>query len=730
MSIELNPLNLTLEEFNSDTHSNGQQLQIRQELESGAIIDCFARFPQKAEHLICLFPSAQQANIERLNPVFHRWTWAYQLEKAHTISLSDPALHESTLHANWFQSKAGHDYFRITADFIKILASKLSIEPNKIVLYGSSMGGFGALMSGAHIPESLVIAEVPQIDLRKYYISSSLRQLEETHFNKCPINNFYTKRKEQINVIDRFIEQRSMPSIEIITNDADPACSEHITFLTEIRNIRPILEVVGDLSVTCRAESAGHKPLTTSVAIKIIKSALLRGWSHHTRTPSTLIAKIDDDKNSPPQKNDYKTTLDAGISAASKIKYTRTPEDTVNYKEARELLYAAAELNKQADWPLLKICSMVKLWNNSFNSELLVAATEAFKRKQSLEAFIYLCRGTVSNHRPEDTLRRIDEIHSACIDKQVANIANIFKGIVKYDNGDFDGYESEIKKFLDTKSPDFTPYLTIPVSTVVTDTKPLEAYNENYTPKILGTPIVCNSQPSNDAKYIVSVSCDLNYLRTYGEFIVKSFSLNCAHEAHLHILITSGEANDANQLLKIWGAKSTSASVVGLDCGENEAPIASLLRFCVLHELLMSIGLPIFVMDLDSLILKPLSPIVENNKGADICSRVLKGGIAPWERYTGGFALFYPTQNGLFITQRIARAAESLTTKSSKQWWIDQNCFEAGIRYAYKFDQKPNIVDFSSTRNSFCVMPVGSKEAKLFTLNNALNSMANPSTLD
>jgi hypothetical protein len=725
MSIELNPLKLSIEELSIKNHKNGQQLQLTKDIGNGVSVDCFARFISNATHLICLFPSAQQANSERLNPVFHRWTWAYQIGNTHTISLSDPSLYESTLHANWFQSKSGQDYFQLTAEFIKNLAENLDIKTDKILLYGSSMGGFSALMAGAHIPESLVIAEVPQIDLRRYYISSSLRQIEEAHFNNIPIEDYYRAKKSQINVLDRFVEQKCAPSIQIITNDADPACSEHLSFIADIKKIRSSLKVVGDISVTCKAAPTGHKPLPTPIAINIIKSALMQGWSNHAQPHPNQVIETATDIHSNHTKKDYKEILNAGISAATKIKFTRTPEDAINYKEAKDLLYQAAEINNKADWPLLKICSTVKLWNNSFNTELLTAATEAFKRKESLEAFIYLCRGIISNKAPDEAIRQINEFQSKCTDQQTANVANIFKGIIKYDAGDFDGYEHEIANFLKTKDANFNPYIAIPVSTVLTNTKPIETYEPNYLPTILGKSITSNACPTQNKKYIISTSCDLNYLRTYGEFIVRSFSLSCAHEAHLHILITNGEISEIDQLLSNWGAKSTSASVAGIDCGENEAPIASLLRFTALHGLLKTQGLPVFVMDLDSLIFKPMSPIVENNKSADVCSRILKGGVAPWEKYTGGFALFYPTQSGLAIAQSIARAAAALTTKSARQWWIDQNCFEAGIRVAYKRNQNPRIVDFSSIRNDFCTMPVGNKEAKLFTLKNALNSLLN-----
>ena len=87
-----------------------------------------------------------------------------------------------------------------------------------------------------------------------------------------------------------------------------------------------------------------------------------------------------------------------------------------------------------------------------------------------------------------------------------------------------------------------------------------------------------------------------------------------------------------------------------------------------------------------------------------------------------GFSIFYPTEGSMQVAKNITFTAEKLCNDDGLQWWIDQNCFEAGIRLVKERGIEINIANVFNERDEFCVMPVGSKEAKLFTLENALAS--------
>ena len=127
-------------------------------------------------------------------------------------------------------------------------------------------------------------------------------------------------------------------------------------------------------------------------------------------------------------------------------------------------------------------------------------------------------------------------------------------------------------------------------------------------------------------------------------------------------------------------------------------------------------------MDLDTVIKKSFIDLVQmmQSENIDVLSRVLQNGMAPWEKYTGGFAFFNNTPNALAVAKNIAYISEQLCRTDITQWWIDQNIFEAGIRERLLNSKDFSLKNIYNIRDQYCVMPVGNTESKTFTLDNAL----------
>lgn len=724
-SVELSPNRIELSEFTDIKERYNTQFHLFKKIDAVHWIDCFAMFRDKAQHLICLMPSAQPQSGKVLNPVFHRWSWAYQFREHSVLSLSDPALYSADLSAAWFISASETDLIKEMATFIGGLAEHLNIPERNIIFYGSSMGGYGALMAAACIDGAMAIAEVPQIDLSKYPIRSSISRIEGAILAETRLETFSKKYPERVSVADRFIHENRVPSFRIITNTADGAYSEHLTFYEDLKDLRESVSSVGVASLTTTDISIGHKPLPSAYGISFIKAAIQEGWSakktEHVRPSDSndRACELDLTLN-----NDYKGLLDAANKIAAGLKYIRSDEEKVAYEQAKEWLYMAGKLNQAADWPYLKICQMVKLWTNSFNVEILNAALTAFQRRQSLEAFIYSCRGYLYNLKPLEAASAIAEIKSKTVDAQTANVGKIFEAIIAYECGDYAGYQRNIADFLKSKQPDFNPYISIPVSTVYIG----GSYaHEDFSPgdvSLIGKKLaIAPIEMAKEERYIISASCDEKYFRKYAEFLVRSFTRTCADEAVLHLSLVNGDPSEIQCKLDEWGAKNVFFAMQDLRSDANIGPIASLLRFCHTYQLLIKFNRPVFVVDLDTVIKKKLSGIIEEFAGADICSRILGFGVAPWEKYTGGFALFNPTPIGIFSAKNIAYVSNGICRDDEKQWWIDQNCFEAGIRAAYQAGYPINIQNVYKNRDAYCVMPVGSDDAKKFNLEKALRDL-------
>lgn len=87
--------------------------------------------------------------------------------RVNSLYFSDPSLHiDPSLELSWFTGWKGVNVHRDMATWIAVTAEALGSD--RVVLTGSSGGGFAALMVGSYIPDSVVITYSPQVDIRLY----------------------------------------------------------------------------------------------------------------------------------------------------------------------------------------------------------------------------------------------------------------------------------------------------------------------------------------------------------------------------------------------------------------------------------------------------------------------------------------------------------------------------------------------------------------------------------
>jgi len=728
VGVELEPKKIELLDLISGSIEYETQLQIRDAQDGSPPIDLFAYFREGAKRLICLLPSAQPASLPQQNPVFHRWSWFNHFPECHIVAFSDPGLYSSAeVRAAWFMGR-GDDLITELARNINQLVAKLDISLSDVVVYGSSMGGFGALMLAAELRSPIAVAEVPQLDMRLYPIKGAIQDLEEMVLNRS-LESYYAEFPERVSVLDRFSRLGVIPKFKIVTNRADPGFREQIDFLGSLAEQAGDAILSSDHELLILADDVGHKPLTTGRGVEILRSVLnspLRSGAEKTPQLSTQVAPPPPEVKLPAKdyapKKTYRQLIDAAVDAIERIKFLRNDAEKVLYEGAKRDLYAAALLDPSADWPYRRLCSLIKSWTNSFNQEFLLAAEMGLDRKETLESFIYACQGLLYNNPPLIAEDLINDLIESIYDAEIANVGRIFQALSRYEVEDYGGYAQLIEDFKTKKSSSFEPYIAIPVSTVVTcGPGDLEAAPTSI--QLVGTPMDDLPAITGDLEYVVTVSCDEVYFRMYAEFLVTSFSRTCSPEAMLVISVLTKNRGPLDDLLETWGARNVVLNTVDIAAGENVGPIASLVRFSTVYPLLLEGGIPVVVLDLDTVLTNALGPLVAKHGNADICSRVLGGGVAPWEKFTGGFAIFYPTEPAIRVAGYMASAASRLAVNDRKQWWIDQNCFEAGIRMVRQEGGRLAIDNVMAEREAYCVMPVGTGIAKTHTLKQALQKL-------
>jgi hypothetical protein len=125
--------------------------------------------------LIVLLSSAvKRARVT--TPVFHRIGRAKEnLYPGEVMCLADPTLElDDELGLSWYMGVPEGDLQEDLADFIVEFARSRSIAPDRIVLWGSSSGGFAALALAARIGTAIAVAVNPQTIAMEYELQTDL----------------------------------------------------------------------------------------------------------------------------------------------------------------------------------------------------------------------------------------------------------------------------------------------------------------------------------------------------------------------------------------------------------------------------------------------------------------------------------------------------------------------------------------------------------------------------
>jgi pimeloyl-ACP methyl ester carboxylesterase len=162
-----------------------RQVQYRIELPGGALLDMFAFIRSDTDKVILSGQDALNPNKPPL-PYFPRWSWYPDLPYSF-VTFNDPTLYRSDeLLGGWCQFDAAHFGIEMIADVLSRLLRAAGLSKSNAVLYGSSAGGFWALMTGALLPDAAVVADISQTNLLTYPPAHHVRRLFDVCYPGIP----------------------------------------------------------------------------------------------------------------------------------------------------------------------------------------------------------------------------------------------------------------------------------------------------------------------------------------------------------------------------------------------------------------------------------------------------------------------------------------------------------------------------------------------------------------
>ncbi|WP_161937893.1 hypothetical protein [Serinicoccus chungangensis] len=201
--------------------------------------------------------------------------------------MADPALRGTPVPDGAWYLDAQHDTIHAIAETVGAEAERRGIPLHRVVYYGSSLGGFGALCAAA-VTRSHAVAEVPQIDFQRWF-PGAVRKVEE-HVLHGSVAELRAAHPERVDVWERFRHEGHIPSFSIVTNELDRSFQDQLGLVTAVRDHELYRRTQADLVIS--ALTSGHQVLPKEVATRVVQEALDR--SRPPESSSTSDTDEDD----------------------------------------------------------------------------------------------------------------------------------------------------------------------------------------------------------------------------------------------------------------------------------------------------------------------------------------------------------------------------------------------------------------------------------------------------
>ncbi len=183
--------------------------------------------------LFVIFSGSRNISDEKRLPIFRRWSY-YKFTGSLVLNIADPMFYDyDKLSLGWYYGRQDESYIEYLYIIIKKICSLLKIDENRLILFGSSGGGYVALQLSMYFKNSIHVAINPQININKYYYASKFKSLTNINLD---IKDVY-RRNETLNIVVDKIKNKSNRFL-IIQNIQDKHhCTNHLFPLIKLLGV-------------------------------------------------------------------------------------------------------------------------------------------------------------------------------------------------------------------------------------------------------------------------------------------------------------------------------------------------------------------------------------------------------------------------------------------------------------------------------------------------------------
>lgn len=223
---------------------------------------------------LIIFGSGAYDNNKINLPVFQRYSWSDNFEE-NLIFYNDPTLYLGDITLAWGYGTEKEHYLKIIGNILKRIIKIMNINNKDVGIYGSSGGGFMAIMLSTFIRGSKAIVNNPQTNIGRYHIRL-IKKLFSLLYPEIELQKALSFYPERVNVVELFKKENYIPNIIYFQNVASKFDMDN-QFLPFINELRTINENYFYTKIDLRLYSnkhQNHSPLSKEKTIMLIKDSL------------------------------------------------------------------------------------------------------------------------------------------------------------------------------------------------------------------------------------------------------------------------------------------------------------------------------------------------------------------------------------------------------------------------------------------------------------------------
>ncbi len=185
-------------------------------------VDILSFFKKNSDRLVVFYNGAVDVEKTPL-PVFQRWSWLEKLPYSAMV-ISDPTIEQiareksGKSHIGWYQGDCDGFVLEQIVEHIKKTIHKLDIEESNVLFYGSSAGGFAALVSASLLQRSKACVINPQVDVLQYHKKHVDKLLAYLGTDK---EETLKKKEHYLDAIKYFERNDNFPQVYYKQNELD-----------------------------------------------------------------------------------------------------------------------------------------------------------------------------------------------------------------------------------------------------------------------------------------------------------------------------------------------------------------------------------------------------------------------------------------------------------------------------------------------------------------------------